>query len=605
MVAAKLAGRSCQYGARLPVRPRLNVSADSGPTSDVSRKPEDGTPRRRVERRLVADHAAGDRDDPGVGDLLGEPVGVEQVERRIAAALQVEVAADDAGGVGRGLREHGRGEARAGAQPAQRGRRRVELLDRRRHARDVGAPRVELGARRRGRRRARRSRRRRGASASRARGRCRLARPRTRRRAAAGRAAGRRARSGPSSAASRVGNPAARRKSLSGGAAGKLPGCRASTPPPTCERLRIPEPVPPSADALRALHRAHVERIAYEALEIQLGRPTSVDPHEAADRILSRHRGGYCFHLNGAFSLLLEALGYDVMWHRAGVQNHRDPEPVGSQRANHLALTVHGLPAEDARRATGSSTSGWATRSTRRCRSQEGAYVQGPFRYALRRSQVDPGGWRWDHDPAGSFAGVDFRAQRATQADFRARHEYLSTLAGVPVRPDRERPAPRRAAASTCSPAASCCRLRRARARAADAGDERGVVRRAPRRVRPAARRRRPRRASRSVGARPRARTRPGSRREPAPSRTLSHAWARSSSSRTARASAPPAPPRAAARAAGRASPRPRWCSAAAGSPAPSTRSGRCARSTCCRSTARSTSSTSTSARAPARSSPR
>ena len=45
----------------------------------------------------------------------------------------------------------------------------------------------------------------------------------------------------------------------------------------------------------------------------------------------------------------------------------------------------------------------------------------------------------------------------------------------------------------------------------------------------------------------------------------------------------------------------PRWCWAAAASPAGSMRSARCARSTCCRSTAASTSSTSTSAPAPAR----
>jgi N-hydroxyarylamine O-acetyltransferase len=193
------------------------------------------------------------------------------------------------------------------------------------------------------------------------------------------------------------------------------------------ERLGIPAPLPPSADALRALHRAHVERVAYEALEIQLGRRTTVDPHEAADRILSRHRGGYCYHLNGAFSLLLDALGYDVVWHRAGVQNHRDPEPVGSQRANHLALTVHGLPAEECPAGDWFVDVGLGDALHAPLPLQEGAYVQGPFRYAVRRSEVDPGGWRWDHDPAGSFAGVDFRAERATQADFRVRHEYLST----------------------------------------------------------------------------------------------------------------------------------------------------------------------------------
>lgn len=112
-------------------------------------------------------------------------------------------------------------------------------------------------------------------------------------------------------------------------------------------RLTLPDPGPPSAQALRALHAAHVERVAYEALEIQLGRPTTLDPHESAERIVARRRGGYCYHLNGAFSLLLAGLGYDVVWHRAGVQNHADPGPVGAGIANHLTLTVHGLPAPD------------------------------------------------------------------------------------------------------------------------------------------------------------------------------------------------------------------------------------------------------------------
>ena len=192
-------------------------------------------------------------------------------------------------------------------------------------------------------------------------------------------------------------------------------------------RLRLNHPGPPSADALRALHRAHVERIAYEALEIQLGRPTTVDPHEAAHRILSRHRGGYCFHLNGAFSLLLESLGYDVVWHRGGVQNHSDPQPPGPERANHLALTVHGLPADNCPSGDWLVDVGLGDALHGPLPLHEGRYVQGPFRYELRRSDVEPGGWRWNHDPAGSFAGMDFRASRATQADFRARHEYLST----------------------------------------------------------------------------------------------------------------------------------------------------------------------------------
>jgi N-hydroxyarylamine O-acetyltransferase len=108
-------------------------------------------------------------------------------------------------------------------------------------------------------------------------------------------------------------------------------------------RLGIADPGPPCPEGLRLLHAAHVERIPYEALEIQLGRPTTLDPYDSADRIVACRRGGYCYHLNGAFSILLAALGYEVVWHRGGVQNRSDPGPVGAI-GNHLALTVHGLP---------------------------------------------------------------------------------------------------------------------------------------------------------------------------------------------------------------------------------------------------------------------
>jgi N-hydroxyarylamine O-acetyltransferase len=191
-------------------------------------------------------------------------------------------------------------------------------------------------------------------------------------------------------------------------------------------RLGIADPGPPSVAALRLLHAAHVERIPYEAIEIQLGRPTTVDPLDSAERIVARHRGGYCYHLNGAFSALLRALGYRVMWHRAGVQNHRVLAP-GSVWANHLALTAHGLPDSAAPDGNWLVDAGLGDGLHEPLPLRAGEYVQGPFRFRLRPSETDPGGWRLDHDPAGSFAGMDFRPGPATQADFAERHAYLST----------------------------------------------------------------------------------------------------------------------------------------------------------------------------------
>ncbi|WP_308250630.1 arylamine N-acetyltransferase, partial [Nonomuraea rhizosphaerae] len=62
-------------------------------------------------------------------------------------------------------------------------------------------------------------------------------------------------------------------------------------------RLRLPDLLgaPPSAEGLRRLHVAHIERVAYEVLEIWLGRRTTVEPAESAARIIGG-RGGYCYH---------------------------------------------------------------------------------------------------------------------------------------------------------------------------------------------------------------------------------------------------------------------------------------------------------------------
>ena len=196
-------------------------------------------------------------------------------------------------------------------------------------------------------------------------------------------------------------------------------------------RLGIDDPGPPSAANLDALHRAHVERIPYEVIEIQLGRPTTVDPDEAAERIVARRRGGYCYHLNGAFSLLLQHLGYDVTWHRGGVQNPSSPEPVGAT-GNHLALTVTGLPSDENPAGEWFADAGLGDALHRPLPLIAGRYEQGPFTYALSRSEVEPGGWRFEHDPSGSFIGMDFRPAQATQDDFQARHHYLSTAPDSP-----------------------------------------------------------------------------------------------------------------------------------------------------------------------------
>jgi len=180
----------------------------------------------------------------------------------------------------------------------------------------------------------------------------------------------------------------------------------------------------PSVAALARLQRAHVERIAYEALDVQLERRTSIEPEASAARITERGRGGYCYHLNGAFSALLRALGYDVTWHRAGVQTKRDAEPPGPARANHLVLTVARLPDGDGAWMVDAGL-GDALHDPLPLRA--GTYVQGPFTFGLRPSDLVPGGWRFEHDAGGSFLGADWDPRPATVCDFLERHAWLES----------------------------------------------------------------------------------------------------------------------------------------------------------------------------------
>jgi N-hydroxyarylamine O-acetyltransferase len=68
----------------------------------------------------------------------------------------------------------------------------------------------------------------------------------------------------------------------------------------------------PTIDTLRALHRAHVQAVPFENLDIPRGKRITLDEGLQFDKIVNRHRGGFCFELNGLFSALLRQLGFKV-----------------------------------------------------------------------------------------------------------------------------------------------------------------------------------------------------------------------------------------------------------------------------------------------------
>lgn len=68
----------------------------------------------------------------------------------------------------------------------------------------------------------------------------------------------------------------------------------------------------PAADAagLETIVRAHRQAIAFENLDILLGRGISLDPDTVFDKIVTRHRGGYCFEQNQLLMGVLASVGF-------------------------------------------------------------------------------------------------------------------------------------------------------------------------------------------------------------------------------------------------------------------------------------------------------
>ena len=190
------------------------------------------------------------------------------------------------------------------------------------------------------------------------------------------------------------------------------------------ERLGV-DAEPPSAAALIRLHRAQVEQVPYETLWIHTGQRWGVDLDESVARIANRRRGGYCFHLNGAFSVLLESLGYHVTRHIGGVHGPvRAPE---QEMANHLVLTVAGLPTDEHPDGTWYVDAGLGDALHEPVPLRAGPIQQPPFSMRLDETPGEVGDWHLTHDDGGAFTGMAWYSQPATIDDFRDKHEWLST----------------------------------------------------------------------------------------------------------------------------------------------------------------------------------
>lgn len=99
---------------------------------------------------------------------------------------------------------------------------------------------------------------------------------------------------------------------------------------------RIGHPrVPPSVDALRSMHEAHVRAVPFENVDVVLGTHRGLGLDVISDKLVHRYRGGYCYEHTLLFAAVLERLGFVVQRRMARVQPHR------SALRTHMMLAVH------------------------------------------------------------------------------------------------------------------------------------------------------------------------------------------------------------------------------------------------------------------------
>jgi N-hydroxyarylamine O-acetyltransferase len=185
------------------------------------------------------------------------------------------------------------------------------------------------------------------------------------------------------------------------------------------------EAEPPSVEALCRLHRAHVERVPWETLWIQQGERWPSDVRASVQRIATTARGGYCFHLNGAFSALLGSLGYRVTLHVGGVHGPEGPSPA--DLTNHLVLMAHDLPTDGNPGGVWYVDVGLGDALYEPLPLRAGNYQQDPFELVLEPVDQGLGDWHLIHDESGSFTGMSWSATPTDIGSFTRRHEWLST----------------------------------------------------------------------------------------------------------------------------------------------------------------------------------
>jgi N-hydroxyarylamine O-acetyltransferase len=173
----------------------------------------------------------------------------------------------------------------------------------------------------------------------------------------------------------------------------------------------------PDVATLRALHRAHMQAIPYDSVDVQLGRAVSLDPKAAFDKIVSRRRGGWCYEMNGLFGAILEQIGFKVTRMAGAAMRELRGDFM---KASHLVLLVE-IPGE-----TGTpwiADVGFGDGALEPFPLAEGPlFFEG---YDFRLEALDARWWRFHNHQFGGAKSFDFIVEPADPAALQEKCDWL------------------------------------------------------------------------------------------------------------------------------------------------------------------------------------
>lgn len=104
------------------------------------------------------------------------------------------------------------------------------------------------------------------------------------------------------------------------------------------ERINYSGTTDKCLENLTLLQKGHLYNIPYENLDQMNGIPLSLTPEGVFEKIVTHHRGGYCFENQGLLCYALRTLGYEVVQYAGRFMN--EPGIIQMRRHRILVVTI-------------------------------------------------------------------------------------------------------------------------------------------------------------------------------------------------------------------------------------------------------------------------